>query len=197
MADPIPSLPLMQRRKLLGYAIPAVNIPLFIYIIYLIISHFQSGMIIGDRMFLEDIIALVLAGFLTFRIPRFFPVYMSKYTHTSEGLLITRFLREDVLLPYRDISRAEVYLRLDEDISEDSKEYANKQSETLRKSGFKFKDYTNSDAQIMNLFYGKHIYMLSPAKPKTVLKKLKHKNNKLTAKIVELTRRGKRIQELT
>jgi hypothetical protein len=42
----------------------------------------------------------------------------------------------------------------------------------------------------------KNIYMLSPSKPKTLLKELKRRNKKLSARIVELTRRGKRIQDL-
>ncbi len=38
--------------------------------------------------------------------------------------------------------------------------------------------------------------MISPVKPKVLLKELKRRNRSFTAKIVELTSRGKRIQEL-
>ncbi len=196
MPEDIQSLPMMQRRRLLGYAIPAVNLPLFLYNFYVIAVHFQEGMTIGSSMFWEDFIVLILTGFLTYYIPQFFPVYVSKYSYTNGGLSIKRLLRKDVLIPYKSIDRAEVYLRVDDEIDEAAKKYATDQAETLRKSGFKFKDYTNSDQIILNLFVEKNIYMLSPSKPKALLKELKRRNKKLSARIVELTRRGKRIQDL-
>ena len=196
MPEDILSLPLMQRRRILGYAIPAVNLPLFLYNFYVIAIHFQEGMPIGSSMFWEDLIVLFLTAFLTYYIPQFFPVYFSKYSHTKEGLSIKRLIRKDVIIPYRAIDRAEVYLRVDAEIDEKAKKYATSQAETLRKSGFKFKDYTNSDQIILNIFVEKNIYMLSPSKPKALLKELKRRNKKLSARIVELTRRGKRIQDL-
>lgn len=196
MADEIPSLPLVQRRKLLGYMIPAFNLPLFLYNLYSIVVHFQEGMTIGSQMFYEDAIVLVLTAFLTYSIPKFFPVYASKYSHKSDGISITRLLHKEVFLPYKSIDRAEVYLRTDEEISQKATEYATEQSKVLRNSGFKFKDYTNSDVIILNLFVEKDIYMLSPEKPKALLKELKRKNKKLSARIVELTKRGQRVQDL-
>lgn len=196
MSDDIPSLPLVTRRKILGYIIPAFNVPLFLYNVYMMVIHFQEGMVIGDAVFWEDFIVLISTAFLTYMIPRFFPVYESKYSHVSDGVQIKRILRKPVHIPYKSIDRAEIYLRVDEEISKQSTEYAQEQSANLRKSGFKFQDYTNSDNTIMNLFVEKDIYMLSPEKPKTLLKELKRKNKKLRARIVELTKRGKRIQDL-
>jgi hypothetical protein len=196
MTDEIPSLPLVQRRRLLGYMIPAFNLPLFLYNVYQMVVHFQQGMLIGSQTFWEDLIVLILTAFLTYSIPRFFPVYPSKYRHKSDGLSINRLLHKEVHIPYKSIDRAEVYLRVDEEISQQATDYATEQAKILRESGFKFKDYTNSDATIMNLFVEKDIYMLSPEKPKALLKELKRKNKKLSARIVELTRRGKRIQDL-
>ncbi len=196
MADEIPSLPLVQRRRLLGYMIPAVNLPLFAYNLYTIFVHFQEGMVIGSQMFYEDFIVLILTGFLTYSIPRYFPVYASKYRHKGDGLSIKRLLHDEVIIPYKSIDRAEVYLRVDKEISKQATEYATDQSAILQKSGFKFKDYTNSDTTILNLFVEKDIYMLSPEKPKLLLKEIKRKNKKLSARIVELTSRGKRVQEL-
>lgn len=196
MADDIPSLPLVQRRKLLGYMIPAFNLPLFLYNVYQIAVHFQEGMLIGSQMFWEDFIVIVSTGFLTYSIPKFFPVYASRYSHKSDGLSIKRLLHKEVFIPYKSIDRVEVYLREDKEISQRATEYATEQSSILRKSGFKFKDYTNSDVTIMNLFVEKDIYMLSPEKPKALLKELKRKNKKLSARIVELTSRGQRVQDL-
>ncbi len=197
MADDIPSLPLVQRRKLLGYMIPAFNLPLFLYNVYQVIVHFQQGMLIGSQMFWEDFVVLILTAFLTYSIPKIFPVYASKYSHKSDGISIKRLLHKEVFLPYKSIDRAEAYIRVDKEISQQATNYATEQSSVLRKSGFKFKDYTNSDATILNLFVEKDIYMLSPEKPKALIKELKRKNKRLSARIVELTQRGKRVQDLS
>jgi len=193
----IKSLPLMRRRKLLGYLIPAVNIPLLLYNLYQTFIHFQQGMEIGTQMFWEDLLLLASNVFLTLAIPRFFPVYTSKYSLEKEGLKIKRLLRRTATIPYKDIDRVEVYIRTEEEISEDAREYATDQSALLRKSGFKFIDYTNAEDNIMNLFVGKSVYMISPARPKALLKKLKRRNKGLTARIIELNSRGKRIRDLT
>lgn len=196
MSEAIPHLPLVPRRKYLGYMIPAFNVPLFLYNVYQMMLHFQDGMAIGSNLFWEDFVVIISTAFLTYSIPKFFPVYTSKYTHKSDGITLNRLLHKEIHIPYKDINRAEVYLRVEDEISNKSTEYATEQSSTLRKSGFKFKDYTNADNIIMNLFVGKDIYMLSPEKPKALLKELKRKNKKLSARIVELTKRGPRIQDL-
>lgn len=188
---------MIRRRMLLGYMIPAVNVPLFIYNLYQTYLHYQQDLFVfGTAVFWEDIVVLISTLFLTLAIPRFFPVYLSKYYLKKEGIELKRFLRGNELIPYKDISRIEVYIRVDEEISKDATEYSTNQSATLRKSGFKFIDYTNAENIIMNIFMEKSIFMLSPAKPKTLLKELKRRNKRLSARIVELTRRGKKIQDL-
>lgn len=182
---------------LLGYLIPAFNVPLFLYNVYQTIQHYQQGIfIVGSSVFWEDTLVLVSTLFLTIAIPRFFPVYPSQYYLRKDGIEIKRFLRGTEDIPFKKIDRVEVYIRVDEEISKDATEYATDQSAILRKSGFRFKDYTNSENTIMNLFVEKTIYMMSPRKPKTLLKELKRGNRRLTARIIELTRRGKRIQDL-
>lgn len=194
----IESLPLMQRRRMLGYFIPAVNLPLFLYNLYQTYLHYQSGiLVIPGQVFWEDVIVLASTLFLTLAIPRFFPVYTSNYNLSQDGVELRRLLRKTELIPFKDIDRVEVYIRVDEEISKDATEYATEQSTNLRKSGFKFIDYTNAEENIVNLFVGKSIYMMSPKKPKSLLKELKRRNRRLTARIVELTRRGKRIQDLS
>ena len=193
----IESLPLIQRRRLLGYLVPTINIPLFLYNVYQTYVHIQTGMIAGSQLFWEDTIVLASTLFLTIAIPRFFPVYTSKIYLRDNAMELKRTLRKPVEIRYREISRVEVYIRVDEEISKDATEYATDQSAILRKSGFKFVDYTNAENIIMNLFVDKSVYMISPKKPKTLLKELKRRNKKLTARIIELTQKGKRIQELS
>ncbi len=188
---------LILRRRLLGYFVPAFNLPLFGWNLYQMLMRVQSGAIeVNSAEFLEELLVTFSALFLSVAIPRFFPVYQSTYRLEEEGLSITRFLRGRKVLPYGGIERAEVYLRVDEKISEDAKKYAADASTSYRKSGFKFKDYTNAEETIMTLFVGLDIYMISPEKPKALLRELKRRNRRFTAKIVELTSRGKRMQEL-
>ena len=127
---------------MLGYIIPAVNLPLFLYNLYETTVHLQEGMLVGSQLFWEDIIVLASTLFLSYAIPRFFPVYTSKYVLSGEGLKLSRFLRKTTMIPFKDITRVEVYIRADEEISEKANEYATDQSANLRKSGFKFVDYT-------------------------------------------------------
>jgi hypothetical protein len=181
---------------LLGYIIPALNVPLFLYNAYQTVIHLQEGMLIGSQMFWEDMIVLASTFFLTWAIPRFFPVYKSKYVLGEDGFEITRFLRSKTVIPYKEIDRVEVYIRVDEEISKDATDYATDQSANLRKSGFKFVDYTNAENIIVNMYSEKSIYMISPEKPRTLLKELKLRNKRLTARIIELTQRGKKIQDL-
>lgn len=196
-SEEIPAMQLILRRKLLGYLVPAFNMPLFGWNLYQMMIRVQTGVInINSTAFLEELLVTFSALFLSVIIPRFFPVYRSTYRLESEGVSITRFLRRRKVLPYGEIDRAEVYLRLDEKISDDAKKFAMDASTGYRKSGFRFKDYTNAEDKIMNLFVGLDIYMISPEKPKALLKELKRRNRKFSAKLVELTSRGKRIQEL-
>jgi hypothetical protein len=194
--EEIESLPLMQRRRMLGYAIPLINGPLILYNLYTMYIHFQQGMAIGDSQFVEDLVVIISALFMSFVIPTLFPVYKSTYKLGKNSVILSRFLKGKVEIVYKEIDRAEVFIRETPEISEDAKEYALDSSRDLRKSGYKFKDFTNNEDIIMNLFSGQKIFMISPAKPKALLKKLKKRNKKLTAKIVELNERGKRIQEL-
>ena len=193
----IESLPLIQRRRWLGYLIPAFNVPLFFYNVYQTIQHIQQGtFIVGSSVFWEDTLVLVSTLFLTIAIPRFFPVYPSRYILKKDGIVLKRFLRKTEDISFKQIDRVEVWIRVDEEISKDATEYATDQSAVMRKSGFRFTDFTNSENIIMNLFVEKTIYMISPSKPKALLKELKRGNKRLTARIVELTKRGKRIQDL-
>jgi hypothetical protein len=194
--EEIESLPLMQRRRILGYAIPLINGPLVLYNFYTLLIHFREGMTLGDAQFVEDLFVIISALIISLVVPLIFPVYKSQYKMGKNGVILSRFLRSQIRIPFKEIDRVEIFIRETPKISDDAKEYALDSSSNLRKSGFKFKDFTNNEDIIMNLFSGQNIYMISPAKPKTILKKLKRRNKKLTAKIVELNERGKKIQEL-
>jgi hypothetical protein len=194
--EEVPSPPLMTRRRLLGLMIPAFNLPLFGWNLYTLVAKVQEGMNPNSTAFLEELFVTFSALFLALLLPRYFPVYTSKVRLEPAGLTLSRFMKAKTTLPYKEIDRADVYIRVDEEISPDANSYAIDQAAALRKSGFKFKDYTNSEDTIMNLYVGKDIYMISPLKPRSLLKELRKRNGRFTARIVELTRRGKSIQDL-
>jgi len=194
--EEVPSPPLITRRRLLGLMIPALNLPLFGWNLYSLAVKIQGGMNLNSTLFLEELLVTFSSLFLAVFLPRFFPVYKSVYRLEPGGLSLSRFMKGRKALPYKEIERADVYIRLEEEISADAKNYAMDQSAALRKSGFRFKDYTNTESTIMNLFVGKDIYMISPSKPRSLLKELRRRNGRFTAHIVELNRRGKNVQDL-
>jgi hypothetical protein len=186
----------MTKRKILGILIPLVNVPLFFWNLWQTIMEIKLGMKVNQIEFFENLLLLITTLGLSFFIPRMFPVYKTEYFLGKNSIKLSRFLRGDVKIDIKEVERVELFMRLDKEISEDAEKYAMDSSANLRKAGFKFKDYTNAEDIILNLFSGEKIYMISPEKPKTMIKELKKRNKKLSAKIVELHRRGKRIQEL-
>ena len=191
-----PSLPLVPIRKSLGYLIPLVNIPLLTWNIYQTYLLIQTGTDIDSTLFYENFAPLALTLIMTVIIPRRFPVYRSTYYLAESSFNIKRLLLGTVELPYTEIGRIELFIKEDEEIPESVKKYAQDESQRLSKTGFKFKDFTNSESNIMNMMVEDKIYMISPDKPKSLVKELKSRNGKLTAKIVELHRRGKKVREL-
>ena len=197
--EAIPALELDRRRRILGYLVPAINLPYFIIKIHEIYLGVQAGMRLNSPEFLNDLILLSLSVGLTILIPSFAPVYTSRYRFTGEGLEITRMLKRKVSIPYPTIEAAELYIR-DQKRGEPSKEAIRDAKETInamRKTGFKFHDYTNSEENIALIFgEGSRVYMISPAYPKAFAQKLRKKVGRLTVRMVELTPRGKRTVEL-
>jgi hypothetical protein len=194
--EQVESLPLITKRRILGILVPAMNLPFFAYNLYSIVMLYLSGGPMNTENFYSNLVLTILTLVLLLGLPRWIPVYTSKYTLEAGGLRITRFLKGTIILNYKDIPRVEVYIREPEEIPEDALNYTKDTAEKLRKTGFSFVDYTNSEANIVLLMSGRKIYMISPAKPRAFLKSLKKRAPKLTAKIVELNKDGKKVQEL-
>jgi len=192
----VEALPLIQKRRLLGIIIPAINIPFFAFNVYQIITLYLSGAPMNSEEFYSSALLTVVTLVLGVGLPQWIPVYPSKYTLEENGLKISRLLKRSITLQYKEIARTEVYLRAPGEIPEDAIKYTRDNAENLRKTGFGFVDFTNSEANIVLLMSGRKIYMISPAKPRAFLKSLKKRAPKLTAKIVELNAKGKTIQEL-
>lgn len=194
--EPVEALPLIQKRRLLGIIIPAINLPFFAFNAYRTVTLYLSGAPMNSEDFYTSAMLSVFTLILAVFLPQWVPVYASKYTLQENGLKIKRMLKSSIILPYKEISRAEVYIREPGKIPEDAISYTKENAEKLRKTGFGFVDFTNSESNIVLLMSGRKIYMISPAKPRAFLKSLKKRSPKLTAKIVELNAKGKTIQEL-
>ncbi len=184
--EPIESLPLIRKRRILGIIVPLFNVPFFALTSYQTALLIIGGMPLNSEEVITSVIALIASLGVGLFLPWWSPVYTSSYTLEAAGLKISRLLRGTVTLPYKNIARAEVYIREPGDISEDALNYTKDSSAQLRKLGFSFVDFTNAESNIVILMVGRKVYMISPAKPRAFLKSLKRRAPKLTAKIVEL-----------
>jgi len=195
-AEEVPALPLATRRKALGILIPLINMPLFALNLYETIMMAYAGTPLNSLDFLNSVVFTFITLGLGLLLPWWTPVYPSKYSLDGAGLRISRFLKKTLVIPYKRIERVEVYIREEGKISEEADKYAKDSAANLRKTGFKFNDYTNAESNIVLLISGNKIYMMSPEKPKSFVKSLKKRAPKLTVKLVELNERGKTVQEL-
>lgn len=192
----VESLPLTMKRRILGYMVHALNLPLLALAIYQAYGQLQGNVPLDSYEFIYNVLSIAVILFVSLAIPWWAPVYRSIYAFEVEGFRVNRFMRRSLLIPYLSIERAEVYIREVGEISKDAEDYAKDASANLRKLGFSFKDYTNAENNIVFLMVRRNIYMVSPTKPKAFLKSLKKRAPKLTARIVELNSRGKSVQDL-
>ena len=195
--ESVPALPLSRRRRLLGYMIPLLNLPLFTLKIYQTWVHLSSGVPVNSLEFFNDIVLLGLTFSLGFILPWWAPIYESRYGLTHEGVTIKRPLRGSTVIPYRSIVRAEIYIKKKPTsvVSKDALRYAKGTVEALKRSGFKFSDYTNAEETIVLLLTENRVYMMSPEKPKSFIKRLRRHIPKLYVRLVELTSKGKRVRD--
>ena len=196
--EAIPSLPLHTQRRLLGYLVPLVSIPILIwkaYSISLILS--QPSPQLNSPELLNDLVTISFSLVLLLLIPNHSPLYTNHYWLTPKGLKITRTLKGTKILPYDTIDRLELYIR-DERRGKPSKEalqYARAHVNDLRKTGFKFIDYTNNETKIALIHTGEKIYMITPANPKTFAHKMGKRIRGLSVKTVTLTPKGTRVKD--
>jgi hypothetical protein len=197
--EAVPALKLDNRRRLLGYLVPLMNLPLFIFKAYEVYVAISTGTPWNTPDFLNDLILLTMSLGINFYVTGFVPVYTSSYALTGTGLKISRFMRRTTTLPYAEIARTELYIR-DEKRGKPSKEAIKTVKDSineLRQAGFKFADHTNAEESIALLFCESKVYMISPAYPKAFANKLRRRVGSLPVRIVELTPRGKRTKDLT
>ncbi len=196
--EAVPALPLIRRRKYLGYIVFAVNLPLLIWKAYEVALSLSTGAQWNSPDMLSDAILIASSLALTVVFPRWLPMYTSRYWLTDTGIKVSRFLKSTVTVPYASIARAEIYIKPQKGgkASKEALQHAKENADALRKSGFKFVDYTNDDDAMILLISRDRVYMLSPAYPKAFAQKLRKRIGTLPVKMIELTSRGKRTRDI-
>ncbi len=198
--EAIPALELDRRRRVLGYVVPAINLPYFAWKIYETYLGLQAGMQLNSPEFLNDLIMLSLIIGLTLLIPSFAPVYTSRYWFMGTGLRISRFLKRKITVPYSSVEMVELYTRDEKrgKASQEAVKAAKENINTMRRTGFKFVDFTNAEESIALIFGETNkVYMISPAYPKAFAQKLRKKVGRLPVRMIEFTPRGKRTIDLS
>jgi len=196
--EEIPSLPLHTRRRVLGYLVPLLSFPILIwkaYSISLLLS--QPNTQLNSPELLNDLVTISTSLVLLLLIPHHSPLYTNHYWLTPKGLKIARTLKGTKILPYDTVDRLELFIR-DERQGKPSKEalqYARDHVNDLRKTGFKFIDYTNNETKIALIYTGEKIYMITPANPRVFAQKLGKRIRRLSVKTVTLTPRGIRVKD--
>ena len=115
--EKIDALPLMAKRRILGIAIPAVNLPLFLLNLYQTITLVQGGTPLNSLDFLNGFVISIISFLMCFGLPWWIPVYPSNYFFTDNGLKLTRFLKSPKVLPFKNIERVEAFIREDRSTS--------------------------------------------------------------------------------
>lgn len=195
--EEIPSLPLNTQRRLLGYLIPLVSLPILIWKVYsvsLILT--RPSPQLGLEL-LNDLVSISFSLVLILLIPNRSPLYTNHYWLTPKGLKITRTLKGTKTLPYDTIDRLELYIR-DERRGKPSPEaltYARDHVNDLRKTGFRFIDYTNNETKIALIHAGEKVYMITPSNPRAFTHKLGKRIRGLSVKTITLTPKGARVKD--
>ena len=193
----VEALPLMERRRLLGILIPAINLPLFIFNVYQSYNYLNRGGQLRNFEFLNYILFVLITLGLAFLIPIWAPFYASKYRMEKDYFTISRFLRKKIRISYNDIDRADIHIKAEELVSKDALKCSKEEADKLRAVGFKFNDFSNAQSNIVMLMAKERIYVVSPANPRNFVKRINgRKKGKLTVKLVELQKNGARIREL-
>lgn len=196
--EPVPHTKLSNRRRTLGLMIYAINFPLVLWKLSQFYSNWQRGITLSSTDLLFDLILLASVLGVIVVLPNWTPVFTSKYWLTREGVKITRLLRKGLTIPYKAIARAEIYIKNKKagEVSKEAIQYAKDSANTLRRSGFKFQDYTNDDDAIILLIGESRVFLLSPSYPKAFAQKLRKRVGQLPIKVVELTSKGKRERSM-
>jgi len=191
----VEALPLSRRRRIVGLILPIFNIPILALTLYSMVAKLEAGIPPLSESFLGDLALLLLTLSVMLLLLLRAPIYSSSYRLSGEGVVVRRFPRGEILIPYSSIERSEVYIRREklDRIPGRAVEYAKSSVTLLREAGYKLRDYTNSDEIVVLLLTrGDEAYLLSPRDPRGFLSQLRRRVERMPIRWIELTRRGRR-----
>ena len=194
--EEIPSLPLKTRRKILGYIVPILNLPILAWKVYSIYTDLTLSGLIFNEDLVNNMITITLALVLLILVPQNSPLYVNQYWFTPIGIKLVRFLKRTKIISYESIYRLDFYIRDERKgkPSSDALQFGRDAVNELRRSGFKFSDYTNDETVIALLFSDQNVDMITPADPKKFYKTLNKRVKKLSIKTIILAFRGYRVK---
>lgn len=193
MDENIPALPLDKRRRFLGLFIPLFNASIFILAVYDALILIASGVALTSIDLIFSISAVCISFMLGLYLLRRTPIYTSRYSMKGDGIMLTRLFKGAISIPFKSISRVEVFIRQPGGKEKDEAvQYAKTTMATLRQRGTKFMDYTNSEEIIALLVTDKRVYLISPSDPKALLRRLKSLNSNLSSRLIEMASKRKR-----
>lgn len=192
----IAECPLDRRRRFLGTFIPVINISIFSMILFYTVSGLLAGLPVFSIDFMSNVVIICLSFFVGFYMPRNAPIYTSRYELSHGELTIHRIYKKPITLSFREIKEVEVYVKSKGRIPKEVIQQERLVIESLRKNGFKFFDYTNTEDIIMLLITEEKVYMISPREPEELIKKIKKYHPSLKGRRVELTEKGSRMRKI-
>ncbi|MBS7630515.1 hypothetical protein KEJ47_02890 [Candidatus Bathyarchaeota archaeon] len=192
----IAECPLDRKRRFLGTFVPVINISIFSMILFYTVSGLLAGLPILSIDFMSNLVIIVLSFFVGFYMPRNAPIYTSRYELSRDKLTIYRIYKKPVTLSFREIREVEVYVKSKGRIPREVIQQERMAIESLRKNGFKFLDYTNTEDIIILLITEEKVYMISPKEPEELIKKIKKYQPSLKGRLVELTDKGSRVKRI-
>jgi len=145
--ESIPHANLGNRRRVLCLMIYGFNIPLVLGKAYELIVRVQQGIPLNSSIFgLGLTLKARLLAIITY-LPTLLPVFASSYWFTKDGIKISRLLKKTLTLPYRSISKIEIYEKSKRggEIPKKIIRYAKESINNLRDVGFRLHDYSNDD----------------------------------------------------
>ncbi|MGD2142795.1 MAG: hypothetical protein PVH79_04885, partial [Candidatus Bathyarchaeota archaeon] len=84
--EEVPTIPLENRRRILGYVVPIMTFPLILWKVYQISTRLSSGKLQWNSIdFVNDIIILSFSLVLLLLVPNSSPLYPSSYWFAPEG----------------------------------------------------------------------------------------------------------------
>ena len=192
--ESIPHANLGNRRKVLCLMIYGFNIPLLLGKVYELIVKVQQGVPLGSSIFLLDLIMTASLLVMIIYLPTLMPVFASSYWFTKDGIKISRLLKKTLTLPYRAISKIEIYEKSKRggEIPKKVNRYAKESINKMRDVGFRLHDYSNDDDCITILLSEEKIYLISPSSPQVFAQKVQKRANTIPIQMVILTSKGER-----